>query len=52
LEKTGQKVVDYIKTLSREISNKDEIEQIATISANNDTEIGKIISMAIEESGI
>lgn len=52
LEKQGKKIVDYIKTLVTDISNKKEIESIATISANNDSEIGRIISMAIEESGI
>ena len=52
LDKYGQKIVEYIKTFSVEISNKKEIENIASISANNDDEIGSIISMAIEQSGI
>lgn len=52
LQKTGDKVVSYIKSLSRQIGDKKQIEQIATISANNDSEIGNIISMAIDQAGL
>ena len=52
LQKYGKGIVNYIKSLSVQISNEKQIESIATISANNDREIGQIISMAIKESGI
>ncbi len=46
-------VVDALKRLSKNIDNKNirEVEQVATISANGDTSIGKIIAEAIEKVG-
>ena len=38
--------------LSEDISAEDQLEQIATISANNDEETGKLISTAIEKVGV
>ena len=35
-----------------EISSEDQLQQIATISANNDIEIGKLIATAIEKVGL
>lgn len=52
LEKYGNEIVTYIKTLAKDISSQQQIEQIASISANNDSQIGKIISMAIKQAGI
>lgn len=52
LEKTGNKIVSFIKQSGKQISNKKEIQQIATISANNDSEIGQVISMAIDQAGL
>lgn len=51
LDKACKDVVDEIKDLSEEISNDDELKQIATISANNDVEIGELIAAAIEKVG-
>ena len=51
LEKYGTEIVTYIKTLAKDISNQKEIQQIASISANNDLQIGRIISMAIKQAG-
>jgi len=44
-------VVDELKTRSKTISDKKEIAQIGTISANNDATIGNIISEAMEKVG-
>lgn len=52
LEKYGDEVVKYIKSLGKDISNKKEIQQIASISANNDPQIGQIIAMAIDQAGL
>ncbi|MFN8554857.1 MAG: chaperonin GroEL [Candidatus Obscuribacterales bacterium] len=50
-----QKAVDAatkeIKTLSKPVEAKTEITQVATISAGNDEEIGKIIADAMEKVG-
>ena len=44
-------VLKKLNELSESISSEDQLNQIATISANNDTEIGKLISRAIEKVG-
>ena len=44
-------VVEGLKTLSKEIRDKNEISQVAAISANNDEEIGRLISDAMEKVG-
>ncbi|WP_456401555.1 chaperonin GroEL [Persephonella sp.] len=44
-------VVEELKKMSKEVSGRTEIEQVATISANNDSEIGKIIADAMEKVG-
>jgi chaperonin GroEL len=48
LEKGMQKVIEHLKKMKKEISSKEEITQVASISAN-DPEIGKIIAEAITE---
>jgi chaperonin GroEL len=44
-------VVEELKKISRTISDKKEIAQVGTISANNDTEIGNLIAEAMEKVG-
>ena len=46
-----KKVVSLLKELSREISSDDQIKQVATISANNDVEVGNLIATAIDKVG-
>jgi chaperonin GroEL len=43
--------VEEIKKASKEIKDKEEIAQVASISANNDMEIGKEIADAMEKVG-
>ena len=45
------KVVEKLHRLSTNVSSKKEIAQVATISANGDREIGKIIADALEKVG-
>lgn len=45
------KVVEYIEKQSKKINSQSEIEQVATISANGDQEIGKRIADAMKEVG-
>ncbi len=48
IDKAVAKVVDDIKKHAREVGdNYDKIEQVATISANNDAEIGKLVADAM-----
>ena len=51
LEKARDKAITKIIELSKEIKTNDEIAQIATISANNDSEIGTLIAKAMEAVG-
>jgi len=44
-------IVDMLKEKSRPVSTKEEIEQIATISANGDKGIGKLIGTAVDQVG-
>jgi len=44
-------IVKDLKDISREISTDEEIRNIATISANNDSEVGNLISEAISKVG-
>lgn len=44
-------VLETLRKNSIEIESEDQLEQIATISGNNDPEIGKLISRAIEKVG-
>ena len=50
IEKAVKTVVDYIKTNSEQVGdNYDKIEQVATVSANNDPEIGKLLADAMRK---
>tara|TARA_R110000764_G_scaffold111342_1_gene198065 strand:+ start:215 stop:1855 length:1641 start_codon:yes stop_codon:yes gene_type:complete len=40
------------ENISEDISSEDQLEQIATISANNDPEIGKLIATAMDKVGV
>lgn len=51
IDKAVEVVVEEIKKQAKLVSNKSEIEQIATISANSDTSIGKQIADAMERVG-
>ncbi|MFN4320197.1 MAG: chaperonin GroEL [Aquificaceae bacterium] len=51
IDKAVERVVEEIKKQSIQVSGRKEIEQVATISANNDPEIGKIIADAMEAVG-
>ncbi len=46
-----EKVISYLKENSKEIKTTEEIAQVGSISANNDTEIGKMIADAMEKVG-
>jgi len=43
--------VKAIKSKSKEIKSKEEIVQVATVSADNDTEIGNLIAQAMDKVG-
>ena len=50
IDKAVAKVVDYIKEHAEAVGdNYDKIEQVATVSANNDPEIGKLLADAMRK---
>ena len=50
IDKAVDAVVDYIKNVAEKVDdNYDKIEQVATVSANNDPEIGKLIADAMRK---
>ncbi|MBS9524688.1 chaperonin GroEL [Litoribacter ruber] len=51
IDKAVAAVVNQLKANSKEISTSKEIQQVATVSANNDEEIGKMIADAMDKVG-
>ncbi|RLD24044.1 MAG: chaperonin GroEL [Bacteroidetes bacterium] len=51
IDKAVAKVVENLKTQSNSISNTKEIAQVASISANNDPNVGKMIANAMDKVG-
>ncbi|WP_297335278.1 chaperonin GroEL [Algoriphagus sp.] len=51
IDKAVAAVVSQLRTNSKAISTSKEIAQVATVSANNDEEIGKMISDAMDKVG-
>jgi chaperonin GroEL len=52
IDKAVKEVVDYIRyNIKEDISNEDQLKQIATISANNDSEVGELIATAMQKVG-
>ena len=50
IDKAVDKVVEYIKANAEVVGNNyDKIEQVATVSANNDPEIGKLLADAMRK---
>jgi chaperonin GroEL len=51
IEKAVDNVVENIKTQSRDVEGREQISQVASISANNDPEIGETIAEAMDKVG-
>jgi chaperonin GroEL len=51
IEKAVEAVTIQLARLSKKVKDKTEISQVASISANNDTEIGELIADAMEKVG-
>jgi chaperonin GroEL len=52
IDKAVKTIIDTIRTeIKEDISNEDQLKQIATISANNDPEVGELIATAMEKVG-
>src|SRR5438067_350671 len=52
IDKAVAKTVEHLEgTLTKKLSKKEEMEQVAAISANNDPKIGKLMADAFEKVG-
>jgi chaperonin GroEL len=51
IDKAVKKVVDYLVENSKDITDEEQLKQVATISANNDSEVGELISTAMSKVG-
>jgi len=52
MDKAVSAIVQNLKDIARPISTVEDIENIATISANGDNKIGKLIATAIDRAGV
>ena len=52
IDKSVKSIVKSLQTnISEDISSEDQLKQVATVSANNDTEIGNLIATALKKVG-
>jgi len=51
IDKAVVEVTEHLKKLSKQVKDKKEIAQVATISANYDTTVGELIADAMEKVG-
>ncbi len=51
MDRAVESVVASLKAISRPIADNTEIAQVATISANGDTEVGEILARAMDKIG-
>ncbi len=51
MDKAAAQIVDELKKISKSVKDKKETEQVATISANSDEAVGKLIADAMEKVG-
>jgi len=51
IDKAVTKIVDTLEDYSKDITDEEQLKQVATISANNDKEVGELISTAMDKVG-
>ena len=51
IDSAVRNVISELKNINEDIDNENQLEQIATVSANNDSEVGKLIATAIDKVG-
>ncbi|HPC46610.1 MAG TPA: chaperonin GroEL [Deltaproteobacteria bacterium] len=51
IDRATSAVVEELKKMSRKVEDKKEIEQVGTISANGDSEVGSLIADAMDKVG-
>jgi len=51
MDKAVEAIIEELKKMSKPVENKEQIAQVATISANNDRKIGELIAEAMDKVG-
>ena len=51
IEKAVDAALEFLRTMAKPVTNKDEIAQVGAISANNDPSVGQLIADAMESVG-
>ncbi len=51
MDKAAEVIINELKKMSKPVENKEQIAQVATISANNDRKIGELIAEAMDKVG-
>jgi chaperonin GroEL len=51
IQKATELVVAELERMSKKVKSTEELTNVATVSANNDAQIGKLISAAMEQVG-
>ncbi|NPA11819.1 MAG: chaperonin GroEL [Epsilonproteobacteria bacterium] len=51
MDKAVEAMIEELKKMSKPVENKEQIAQVATISANNDKSIGELIAEAMDKVG-
>ena len=51
IEDATKEVLEYLDNLSVEITDEEQLKQVATISANNDNEVGELIAASMDKVG-
>src|ERR1700736_5853151 len=51
IDKAVEAVVNYLDSISKQLKTKEEMQQVASISANNDPAIGSLMADAFEKVG-
>jgi chaperonin GroEL len=51
IELASKLAIEYLEKVSKDITDEEQLKQVATISANNDVEVGELISAAMDKVG-
>jgi len=51
IEKAAQAAIDHLYSMAKRVTGKEDIANVATISANNDRAIGELLAEAMEKVG-
>jgi len=52
MDKAVEKIIENLKEMAIPVASLADVENIATISANNDSAIGKLVAAAIDKAGV